>query len=205
MVKKGIKCLKTYMRKRSLKKTKNVKIVEEAPENTETSSESSGENTILNTPSASRIDSADVLIEAEDEEYHDEEQKNMVAQFAEGGSLESTRGPSFIVEETASSIDTKAGGTKKRKKGGKKTDGSKKGKKGKGKKGKGKKGKGRKGQKDGHSTSLRASMSSLMMSDASFFNLQYIAHDAPHALQIRGFDWPETKKKKGKGKKKAKN
>ncbi|KAI8782000.1 Small lysine-rich protein 1, partial [Biomphalaria glabrata] len=175
-----------------------------APENTETSSESSGENTILNTPSASRIDSADVLIEAEDEEYHDEEQKNMVAQFAEGGSLESTRGPSFIVEETASSIDTKAGVcsyvnedciisqafSRKTRAGKKSKKGVKKGGKKSGKKTGKKSGKSK--RSSGSAKSLKAKAPPPdMLSPAAMENLYYIAHDAPDALQKRGFSLRE--------------
>lgn len=45
------------------------------------------------------------------------------------------------------------------------------------------------------------------MSPAAIVNLYYIAHDAPDALDKRGFGWPDAGKKKGKkgkGKKKKK-
>ena len=42
-----------------------------------------------------------------------------------------------------------------------------------------------------------------MLDPAAMFNLYYIAHNVPHAMEIRGFNWPEGGgKKKKKGKKK---
>ncbi|GFN93479.1 small lysine-rich protein 1 [Plakobranchus ocellatus] len=41
----------------------------------------------------------------------------------------------------------------------------------------------------------------IMLSDAACENLYYIAHNAPHALQIRGFSSPNQPKTKKKGKK----
>jgi len=40
----------------------------------------------------------------------------------------------------------------------------------------------------------------IMMSDVAMENLYFIAHDAPHALEIRGFEWPDNPKKKKKKK-----
>ena len=42
--------------------------------------------------------------------------------------------------------------------------------------------------------------SEMLMCDAAMFNLYYIAHDASHALAIRGFEWPDSPKKKKKDK-----
>ncbi|KAL5013375.1 hypothetical protein ScPMuIL_007645 [Solemya velum] len=44
-----------------------------------------------------------------------------------------------------------------------------------------------------------------ILSPAAMENLYFIAHDAPDALEKRGFGWPDGSKKKGKkGKKKKK-
>ncbi|XP_062578815.1 small lysine-rich protein 1-like [Saccostrea cucullata] len=89
-----------------------------------------------------------------------------------------------------------------KKKGGKKS-GKKSGKKG------GKKG----GKKSAKSRSQSAKSEKGdksapdIMSPAAMENLYYIAHDAPDALDKRGFGWPDAGKKKGKkgkGKKKKK-
>lgn len=45
-------------------------------------------------------------------------------------------------------------------------------------------------------------ISQIMLSKAAMLNLYYIAHDAPHVLALRNFDWPDNPKKKKKGKKK---
>ena len=42
-----------------------------------------------------------------------------------------------------------------------------------------------------------------MLSPAAMDNLYFIAHDAPDALDKRGFGWPDASKKKKKGGKKG--
>ena len=42
---------------------------------------------------------------------------------------------------------------------------------------------------------ISPTMSEMLLCDAATYNLYYIAHDAPHALEIRGFDWPDNPKK----------
>ena len=43
-----------------------------------------------------------------------------------------------------------------------------------------------------------------ILSSAAMDNLYFIAHDAPDALDKRGFGWPDAGKKKKKGGKKGK-
>ena len=80
-----------------------------------------------------------------------------------------------------------------------------KGKKSGKKKGGGGKKSGKKGKKSGRKSVVEEVpvRDPDMLDPAAMFNLYYIAHNVPHAMEIRGFKWPDGGgKKKKKGKKK---
>ncbi|KAH9493098.1 hypothetical protein Btru_022295 [Bulinus truncatus] len=191
------KAIPKSIRKKTATKKKKGGSIKESVEDFETSlefKENTGEDTVLSSDLSRDYFGNSITGFDTEGEYTEADGETDFASIAETD------------EDTVSAVATEVGGIKKRKgMKGKKGDSKKGGKKGKkgGKKGKKNK-KGKKGKKrEEKSHSIRQSLSSLMMSDASFFNLQYIAHDPPQLMELRGFEWPEgkTKKNKKKGKK----